>query len=162
MVERQRASEESPAPEPVGQIEQALGALLRLTRTPRFAETVRQRAGAEVDRAGYGVLVRVAELGPVRLSELAQYLGLDVSTVSRQVQQLEQRGLVERSPDPHDGRAALLDLSEKGRDTTARMRDAWCETVADVIKTWKPAEIARFGTQLDRFVADVVKYLDAH
>ena len=161
MVEKGTAAE-GPPPEPVGQIEQALGALISLARTPRFAETVRQRAGAEVDRAGYGVLVRVAELGPVRLSELAQYLGLDVSTVSRQVQHLEQRGLVERSPDPHDGRAALLDLSEKGRDTTARMRDAWCETVADVIKTWKPAEIARFGTQLDRFVADVVKYLDAH
>jgi DNA-binding MarR family transcriptional regulator len=148
-------------PEPVGQIEHALGALLRLTRAPRFAETVRQRAGAEIDRAGYGVLVRVAELGPVRLSELAQYLGLDVSTVSRQVQHLEQRGLVERSPDPLDRRAALLDLSEKGRETTYRMRDAWCETVADVVKTWKPADIARFGSLLDRFVADMVKYLDA-
>jgi DNA-binding MarR family transcriptional regulator len=152
---------ESVDPEPVGQIEHALGALLRLTRAPRFAETVRQRAGAEIDRAGYGVLVRVAELGPVRLSELAQYLGLDVSTVSRQVQHLEQRGLVERSPDPLDRRAALLDLSEQGRETTHRMRDAWCETVADVVKTWRPADIARFGSLLDRFVADVVKYLDA-
>jgi DNA-binding MarR family transcriptional regulator len=148
-------------PVPVGQIEQALGALLRLTRAPRFAENVRQRAGAEIDRAGYGVLVRVAELGPVRLSELAQYLGLDVSTVSRQVQQLEQRGLVERSPDPLDRRAALLDLSEQGRETTSRMRDAWCETVADVVKSWKPADIARFGSLLDRFVVDVIKYLDA-
>jgi DNA-binding MarR family transcriptional regulator len=153
---------QSSAPEPVGQIEQALGALLRLTRAPRFAETVRQRAGAEIDRAGYGVLVRVAELGPVRLSELAQYLGLDVSTVSRQVQQLEQRGLVERSPDPLDGRASLLDLSEQGRETTHKMRDAWCETVADVIKMWKPADVARFGSLLDRFVSDVGKYLDTN
>jgi DNA-binding MarR family transcriptional regulator len=153
---------EGPDPTSVGQIEQALGALLRLTRAPRFAETVRQRAGAEIDRAGYGVLVRVAELGPVRLSELAQYLGLDVSTVSRQVQQLEQRGLVARSPDPLDRRAALLDLSDQGRETTNRMRDAWCETVADVVKTWKPADIARFGSLIDRFVSDVVKYLDTN
>jgi DNA-binding MarR family transcriptional regulator len=151
----------APAPEPVGQIEQALGALLRLTRAPRFAETVRQRAGAEVDRAGYAVLVRVAELGPVRLSELAQYLGLDVSTVSRQVQQLEQRGLVDRSPDPLDGRAALLELSVPGRDVMQKMRDGWCETVADVVKTWKPGDIERFGILMDRFVSDVVKYLDA-
>jgi DNA-binding MarR family transcriptional regulator len=154
--------EETPAPEPVGQIEQALGALLRLTRTPRFAETVRQRAGAEVDRASYAVLVRVAELGPVRLSELAQYLGLDVSTVSRQVQQLEQRGLIDRSPDPLDGRAALLDLSARGREQTQRMRDAWCETVADVVKTWKASDIARFGSLIDRFVSDVVKSLDTN
>ena len=152
----------SPVPEPVGQIEQALGALLRLTRAPRFAETVRQRAGAEVDRAGYAVLVRVSELGPVRLSELAQYLGLDVSTVSRQVQQLEQRGLVDRSPDPLDGRAALLELSVPGRDIMQKMRDAWEETVADVVGTWKPADIARFGSLMDRFVSDVVKYLDTN
>jgi DNA-binding MarR family transcriptional regulator len=149
-------------PEPVGQIEQALGALLRLTRAPRFAETVRQRAGAEVDRAGYAVLVRVSELGPVRLSELAQYLGLDVSTVSRQVQQLEQRGLVDRSPDPLDGRAALLELSVPGREIMQKMRDAWEETVADVVNTWEPADIARFGSLLDRFVSDVVKYLDTN
>jgi len=149
-------------PEPVGQIEQALGALLRLTRAPRFAETVRQRAGAEVDRAGYAVLVRVSELGPVRLSELAQYLGLDVSTVSRQVQQLEQRGLVDRSPDPLDGRAALLELSVPGRDIMQKMRDAWEETVADVLGAWKPADIARFGSLMDRFVSDVVKYLDTN
>ena len=154
-------SEENPAPEPVGQIEQALGVLLRLTRTPRFAETVRQRAGAEVDRAGYAVLVRVAELGPVRLSELAHYLGLDVSTVSRQVQQLEQRRLIERSPDPLDGRAALLDLSTKGRELMHKMRDAWCETVADVVKAWKPTDIARFGSLIDRFVTDAMKSLDA-
>ena len=152
----------SPVREPVGQIEQALGSLLRLTRTPRFAEIVRERAGADVDRAGYAVLVRVAELGPVRLSELAQYLGLDVSTVSRQVQQLEQRGLVDRSPDPLDGRAALLDLSDRGRELTLKMRDGWCETVADVVKSWKPADIARFGILMDRFVADVVKFLDAN
>ena len=152
----------SPVPEPVGQIEQALGALLRLTRAPRFAETVRQRAGAEVDRAGYAVLVRVSELGPVRLSELAQYLGLDVSTVSRQVQQLEQRGLVDRSPDPLDGRAALLELSVPGRDIMQKMRDAWEETVADVLGAWKPADIARFGSLMDRFVSDVVKYLDTN
>ena len=152
----------SSVPEPVGQIEQALGALLRLTRAPRFAETVRQRAGAEVDRAGYAVLVRVSELGPVRLSELAQYLGLDVSTVSRQVQQLEQRGLVDRSPDPLDGRAALLELSVPGRDIMQKMRDAWEETVADVLGAWKPADIARFGSLMDRFVSDVVKYLDTN
>ena len=150
----------APAPEPVGQIEQALGSLLRLTRAPRFAETVRQRANAEVDRAGYAVLVRVSELGPVRLSELAQYLGLDVSTVSRQVQQLEQRGLVDRSPDPLDGRAALLELSVPGRDVMQKMRDAWCETVADVVNGWKPSDIARFGSLIDRFVSDVVKFLD--
>jgi len=149
-----------PVPEPVGQIEQALGALLRLTRAPRFAETVRERARAEVDRAGYLVLVRVAELGPVRLSELAHYLGLDVSTVSRQVQQLEQRGLVDRSPDPLDGRAALLELSVLGREVMQKMRDAWCETVGDVVKDWKPVDIARFGILIDRFVSDVVKFID--
>ena len=42
------------------------------------------------------------------------------------------------------------------------MRDAWCETVADVVKTWKPNDIARFGSLIDRFVSDVGKFLDTN
>jgi DNA-binding MarR family transcriptional regulator len=83
-----------------------------------------------------------------------------VSTVSRQCNNSNNRGLVERSPDPFDGRAALLELSVLGREVMQKMRDGWCETVADVVKDWKPADIARFGSLIDRFVSDVVKFLD--
>jgi DNA-binding MarR family transcriptional regulator len=145
----------------VDQIEQALGALVRLTRAPRFAEVVRARANVEVDRGEYAALIRIAELGFTRLSDVANHLGLDVSTVSRQIQHLEQRGLVERSPDPGDGRAVRLELSATGRDITGRMRDSWRVTVGEVVDNWSPTDIARFGDLIDRFVTDLVKYLES-
>ena len=144
----------------VDQIEQALGALLRHVRSPRFAEAVRTRAGLDIDRAGYAVLVRVGELAPVRLSELAQYLGLDVSTVSRQVQQLEQRGLLARQSDPADGRAVQLELTPSGVIVTQRMRDGWCETVEEIIRDWNGDDVEQFGRLIARFVADLVQFLE--
>ncbi|MBP6489653.1 MAG: MarR family transcriptional regulator, partial [Ilumatobacteraceae bacterium] len=47
----------------------------------------------------------------VRVSELAQFLGVDTSTMSRHVKTLEGGGLVVRAEDPLDGRAAHVGLT---------------------------------------------------
>ena len=138
-------------PDDLAVIEQALRVVFRQARNPRFQDLVRVRAGVDLDRAAYGVLVRVGEFGPVRLSALAGHVGVDTSTVSRQVQQLEQRGLVVRRRDPADGRAALLELSDEGRDVAEQLREAWLATVAEVLVDFSPDEIGRFAGLLDRF-----------
>ena len=125
--------------------------LFRQARNPRFQDLVRERAGVDLDRAGYGVLVRVGELSPVRMSVLATAVGVDMSTISRQVQSLEQAGLIQRQPDPADGRAALLALSPAGREVAEQLREAWLATVADVLVDFTPAEVERLAGLLDRF-----------
>jgi DNA-binding MarR family transcriptional regulator len=139
-------------------IEQGVVQILRQARNPRFSDAIRERAGIRLDRASYGVLARLGGLAPVRLSELAQELAVDVSTVSRQVQSLEQKGLVDRRPDPDDGRAVRLDLTRKGRAVLAKLQAAWQETVADVLVDWTPADIARFAALLDRFASDLASF----
>jgi DNA-binding MarR family transcriptional regulator len=141
-------------------IELALGHILRQTRNPRFGDAVRNRAGTKLDRASYGVLGRLAALAPVRLSDLAQELAVDVSTVSRQVQALEQRGLVARDPDPDDGRANLLHLTRKGKAVRTKMQAAWQETIAGVLVDWKPRDISEFASLLERFAADLIAFED--
>src|SRR5690349_3009588 len=44
----------------------------------------------------------------MRVSDLAARIELDASTVSRQIKQLEDKGIVERTADPADGRASLV------------------------------------------------------
>lgn len=139
-------------------IEQGVGRIFRQGRSPRFSDAIRARAGIRLDRATYGVLARLGELAPARLSELAHELNVDMSTVSRQVQSLEQKGLVDRRPDPADGRAVQLQLTRKGRATLAKLKAAWQETVADVLIDWSPAEIHRFARLLDRFAADLAAF----
>jgi DNA-binding MarR family transcriptional regulator len=142
-------------------IERALGRILRVSRSPRFGDAIRGRAGIKLDRASYGVLERTGALAPVRLSDLAQELGVDVSTVSRQVQALEQKGLVDREPDPVDGRAQLLQLTRKGKAVRSKMQAAWQETIAGVLIQWKPDDIAGFAERLDRFALDLASFEDA-
>lgn len=141
-------------------LERALGQILRLTRSPRFSDVIRARAGIRLDRASYFVLARLGNIAPVRLSDLANDLGVDVSTVSRQVQALEQKGLVTRGPDPDDGRAVRLELSRKGRAVLRKMQAAWQETIADVLIDWKPADIHEFAVLLDRFASDLAAFED--
>src|SRR3954453_16328729 len=50
----------------------------------------------------------------MRVSDLAAKLELDASTVSRQIKQLEDKKIVERPPDPADGRASLVRLTAEG------------------------------------------------
>ena len=142
-------------------IERALGRILRTSRSPRFGDAIRGRAGIKLDRASYGVLERTGALGPVRLSDLAHELGVDVSTVSRQVQALEQKGLLDREPDPDDGRAMLLQLTRKGRAVRSKMQAAWQETIAGVLIDWKPDDINVFAERLERFAADLASFEDA-
>ena len=138
--------------EDVELVERALGNLFRLSRNFRFQEAVHRRSGFAVDRASYGVLARVGELQPVRLSDLAHVLGVDVSTTSRQVATLEQRGLLMRAADPDDGRAVLLALTEPGEHYLKQLSAAWHEIVAESLIDWHPREIAKFATMIDRFV----------
>ena len=142
-------------------IEHGIGGIFRQGRNPRFSDAIRNRAGIKLDRATYGVLARLGELAPARLSDLAQEIGVDISTVSRQVQSLEQRGLVDRRPDPDDGRAVRLELTRKGRAVLAKLKAAWQETVAEVLHDWKPADVRRFAELLGRFAGDLAAFADA-
>ena len=71
----------------------------------------------KVDRAGYLALRTLRRLGPQRTNALAGALQLDASTVTRQVNALVAGGLVERRPDPADGRSSILALTSAGRAT---------------------------------------------
>ncbi len=54
--------------------------------------------------------------GWLRLNELNDNVLLSQSSLSRLVERLEKRGLLERMPAPQDGRGVLLKLTDAGRD----------------------------------------------
>jgi DNA-binding MarR family transcriptional regulator len=60
------------------------------------------------------LLGRIADTGPVRLSQLADWQEVDRSTMTTQIQRLETLGLVDRAADPRDGRAVLVSATRTG------------------------------------------------
>ena len=99
-----------------------------------------------------GVLV---ERGPTRLTDLATVLWLDKSTVTRQVATLEAAGLATRVPDPSDGRAALVGLTEEGSALLGRVRQGRREGLRDALAGWSADEVTEFAGLLERFNRDV-------
>src|SRR3954454_9976207 len=99
--------------EPIPAAETAEDAVMSLMMA--LGRRLRQRQpGDAVDYSAFPMLKLLSHQGPMRLSALAAVLGLDASTVSRHARQLEDRGLLERTGDPDDGRARPVAISERG------------------------------------------------
>src|SRR6478672_4645285 len=101
-------------------LEREISLLLRRSRavSARLAGALHK----DLDGAAYGLLALLQDAGPLRAGDLVSRLGLDKSTVSRQVATLVDLGLVERTADPVDGRAQVLNPSAEGSARLARIR----------------------------------------
>ena len=142
----------------VGRIDDALNTLVRRTQGPRAQEQLSARAGLSLERAAYPLLRRIGEAATVRTSDVASALSVDVSTVSRQVKQLELEGLVARQPDPSDGRASVLALTPAGVEALERLRRARQEVLAEVMAGWPDEHRATLADLICRLADDIVAY----
>jgi len=114
------------------------------------------RDGEHIDRAGYWMLTRLDESStPMRLSDLAGLLELDLSTVSRQARQLVDGGLMTRQADPVDRRACLVSVSVRGRDVLEAVRSARHDALHRALDAWPEAERFALATSLSRLAEDM-------
>jgi DNA-binding MarR family transcriptional regulator len=81
----------------------------------RLARTLRREGESKLTASQVSALATVEETGPLRISTLAAHESMDPSVATRVVAGLESQGLFERTDDPDDRRASLIDLSEIGR-----------------------------------------------
>jgi DNA-binding MarR family transcriptional regulator len=134
---------------PTQELEQQLNLLAR-----RLSKPVRLHGPSGwtvLDRPAYQALWRIAEEGPLRPTTLAGLLGVDLSVVSRQVRALEEAGLVTRSPDPLDARAALVRVTDNGQDAFDRTRGQRTEVLDEVLGEWSPEDRTQLVQLLTRF-----------
>ena len=89
--------------------------------------------------------------GPMTMSELGNFLFLDISTVSRVIDQLEDAGHVVRIEDADDGRITRVQLTRKGQGIQARieksLRDDY-KCILEVIPTRSRDDVVRAVTLL--------------
>ena len=86
----------------------------------------------------------------IRGSEIAEGLGVHKSTASRAVATLERLGLVDRVPDPDDGRAQLLVPTASTQESVGEYRRKSHERLIAIMEDWDPAEVRTFARSLTR------------
>jgi DNA-binding MarR family transcriptional regulator len=117
---------------------------------------MRQRThGETVDGGSFWLLKNLAASGPQRVTDLAVCAGLDASTVSRHVAQLHSAGLIERAPDPADGRAQRVKLSAAGRERFEAVLDTRRSLLEKCLESWDSGDLAELDRLLTCFAADV-------
>ncbi len=92
-------------------------AIARLSRRLRPTEAAGALTASEVD-----VLVAAERRGPIRLSDLASFAGLNPTMLSRLIPKLEQAGLIRRLADGADRRVCRVEATAKGRALLDRVR----------------------------------------
>jgi DNA-binding MarR family transcriptional regulator len=104
-----------------------------------------------MDRAAYLLLNRLDREGPMGVKALAASMGIDSSTVTRQVAPLVDTGLVKRTSHPEDGRAVVLQLSPRGQARLSEVRASRRRLMAELTHDWAPEERDAFTSLLTRF-----------
>jgi DNA-binding MarR family transcriptional regulator len=111
--------------------------------------------GDQFDSSALPVLKTLLHNGPMRLSALAGQLGLDASTVSRHARQLEDRGMLERTGDPDDGRASRVRLSDHGASCLRQSFDTRRAMIGEILDRWADEDRDRLRLLLSRFYTDL-------
>ena len=118
---------------------------------PRNDEALIREAAIPIDRALFSILVGIARFGPIGVVDLADRVGRDHTTVSRQIAKLEALGLAERRDSLADGRKREAVVTAKGSDMTNAV-DAARETIGrEIFKSWDPRDLDELVLLMRKF-----------
>jgi DNA-binding MarR family transcriptional regulator len=95
------------------------------------------------------ILVAAAKMGTARPIEVCEYLHLDVSTLSRNVERMKVRGWLEAVPD-EDGRSQPFRLTSHGRKLLEKAIPAWSEAQQQVKKVLGDAFVEQLNQAMKR------------
>ena len=108
---------------------------------------------AEFDREGVGplggmVLMTLADTEPVPIHRLVELMARDKAQVTRLLQTLGKKGLIDRANAPDDGRVCVLSLSPKGHETVHGLRIALAQAIDTVLHKLSADERAEMSRLL--------------
>ncbi len=141
------------------QLHGAMLSIVSVMNRPRNDERLIEKAGIKLDQALFRLLVVIERLGPIGVVELADRLGRDYTTISRQVTKLEGMGLVLRSENARDRRMREAVVSPAGKAMTDQIDAAREQMGREIFKTWEPEDLDDLVRLMRRF-ADALEALE--
>lgn len=107
----------------------------------RITRALRREAGsAPIGHGALSALATLTATGPQRLGSLASAEGVSPPSMTRIVTSLEQLGHIRRTPDPGDGRAALVEATASGQQLVLAGREVRLNALRRRVEALPPDE----------------------
>ncbi len=139
--------------DPLKALHEALLQIVSVLNRPQGDNVILNRAGVSLDTALFPLLVRVSMQRNLTIGALADQVGRDYSTVSRQVTRLQALGLVHTELSETDRRQRLLSVTATGKNTVKKIDRARRSVMSETLDGWSQAEIAELARMTTRLAA---------
>jgi DNA-binding MarR family transcriptional regulator len=104
---------------------------------------IRLSSSGRSNFSALSVLHTLSRVGPCRLSDLVRTEQIKKPALTSALAKLERDGLIERRPDPRDGRASMLSLTAEGQSIVSRRQAVRAERLRSLIDRLSPADRTR-------------------
>jgi DNA-binding MarR family transcriptional regulator len=131
----------------------ALISIMITMNTPQRDVELIEAAGIKLDRALFPLLVGIERRGPIGVVDLADGVGRDHTTVSRQVAKLESLGLVERRASELDARVRMASVTPVGQAMSDALDAAREKKARAIFASWDRDEVERLVALMPKFAA---------
>jgi len=122
---------------------------------PQRDEMMVREAGISLERALFPLLVAIERRGPIGVVDLADGVGRDHTTVSRQVAKLESLGLVERRAGAADRRVREAIVTPKGKAMTDAVDAARDRLAGAIFATWDERDVDELVRLMRKFADEI-------
>ena len=116
--------------------------------------------GNQITSSDVQALWELGVSGAIRPSTLAYKLGLDKASITHRISRLITQGLVEKVPDPEDGRASLVGLTSKGMKVVEQSYAISNKGFDWITRKWSEEDITAFTTYLRKYLEGTYRLLD--
>jgi len=131
--------------------------LIGFLNSPRRDDTLLREAGVRLDRALFPLLVRLGMSGALSVGDLADQVGRDHTTVSRQLAKLEDLGLVARQAADADRRVKAAALTVEGEAVVQAIAGARRRLLSRALADWSEDDRTHLADLNQRFVDSLVE-----
>lgn len=142
----------------IEKLSSALIDLIGLLNSPRRDDALLREAGVSLDRALFPLLVILGVRGPLGVAEIADQVGRDHTTVSRQLFKLESLGLIERCGGEADRRKRTAALTDDGKTMVQAITAARRRLLTQALADWSGGDLTALANLSRRFADSLIAF----
>jgi DNA-binding MarR family transcriptional regulator len=138
----------------------ALIDIVSVINRPKGDEMMVREAGISLDRALFPLLVVIERRAPIGVVDLAERIGRDYTTVSRQVAKLEALGLIKRHASEADRRVSEATITPSGKAMTDAVDRARERIVGTMFASWDDHDVRELVRLMRKFADAINKNVE--